>query len=147
MTQSTTTASGRMSRRDADRVVMSELLASVQHLIATSSAFQEQLAGQIINHVLDVFTWKFDATLFVRRDYHVGIGAVAVNNLSAANTLTFAAGGPGSGGVPDLGTGIYLIGPNTHRSIPCSQREFTIWGTSGDKLSVAVYTAGITPSS
>ena len=133
--------------RDAKRVLDAEMLAAFRHFAQTMTEFTERLAGQAINHTLEVFAGTFDATGQITRDYNVAAGAITVNNLGAAgHIITVSSAGPGAGAPPG-GTGVYFVDGGTTRTIPLASRVFTLYGTNADKVSFSVYTAAAQPVS
>jgi len=127
------------------RVLDAELLQELRHVAQTTTEFTERLAGQAVNHVLEVFSGTFDATGVFSREYQVAAGCVEVNHLgAAANILTVSSGAPGGAGTP-AGTGTYVIAGGTCRTVALASHQFTLYGTAGDRFSIQVFTAAIVP--
>ena len=130
--------------RGADKVLQAELLAELRHHAQTSTEFLERLAGQTVNHVLEIFSGVFDATGQFARDYQVAAGSITVNNLGiAGHRITVSTSTPG--GSAPTGTGTYLIDGGTSRTVPLAAREFTLYGTASDAFAIAVFTAAVVP--
>lgn len=135
----------RPSGREARRVLDAELLAELRHFAQTSTQFMERLAGQAVNNVLDVFSGTFPTSGEFDRSYDVAAGAITVNNLGAAgHIITVVSDTPGAAAPPG-GTGVYFVDGGTSRTVPLASHKFTVWGTAGDKVSFAVYTAAVVP--
>jgi len=135
-----------LSTRDAQRLLAVEQLEGWRHFAQTQTEFMERLAGQAINHVLEVFTATFPVGGQISRDYAVAAGAVEVNNLAAAaNIVTVSSGSPGEL-APTGGVGVYLVAGGTSRTVAIASRQFTLYGTEGDEVSVQVFTAGLRPA-
>ncbi len=121
-----------------------ELMAAAAAQLRTSTEYVAGLAGQVINNVLDVFTATFDSTGMITRSYAVAAGSVKVRNLSGANAVTFAAGGP-QATVPTTGVGVAVVPLGVSDTVPLAGHEFTLYGTSGQSVSVQVFTAAVRP--
>ncbi len=128
-----------------ERRLTALLLEQLQHQAQTTTEFAAQLAGQAINDTLEVFTGVFDATGQFTREYGVAAGSIEVSNWGvAANFVTLTSGGPGSA-VP-VGTGCYVIAGGQSRTVALASRQFTLYGTAGDKFSLQVFTAAVRPT-
>lgn len=128
-----------------ERDLVAGLLQQLEHYAQTTTEFAAQLAGQAINDTLEVFTGVIPAEGFFTREYGVAAGSIEVSNWGvAANFMTVTSGGP-SGSVP-VGTGSYVIAGGQSRTVALASRQFTIWGTIGDKVAFQVFTGAVRPT-
>lgn len=132
--------------REAQRVLTAELLSELRHQAQSQTEWAERLAGQIVNHTLEVWSGTFDASGVISRSYEVAAGCIVVNHLGvAANIITVSSAGPGSG--PPGGTGTYPIAGGTTRTVALGSRAFALYGTAGDRVGFQVFTAAVRPVS
>lgn len=128
-----------------DKDLTAGLLQMLEHYAQTTTEFAAQLAGQAVNDTLEVFTGVIPAEGFFTREYGVAAGSIEVSNWgAAANFMTVTSGGPGSA-VP-VGTGSYTIAGGQARTVALASRQFTIYGTVGDKVSFQVFTGAVRPT-
>jgi hypothetical protein len=130
--------------REAERILAGELLAELRHLAQSSTEWAEMLAGQIVNHVLEVWSGTFDATALITRNYHVAAGAIEVTNLSVAGIITVSSAAPSGPAVP-TGTGTYLVPAGASRTIALASRQLTLFGTNTDRVAFQVFTSAPRP--
>jgi hypothetical protein len=125
-----------------ERELTSQLLDQLRHQAQTTTEFAARLAGQLVNDTLEVWTGVIPAEGYITRSYHVTAGSIEVSNWGTAiNFMTAHTGGP-AGAVP-TGTGSYAIAGGASRTVALASREFTIWGTAGDRVSFQVFTTGV----
>lgn len=135
-------------RVEAERVLTAELLEALRHQAQTTTEFMERLGGQIINNVLDVFTATFATDGVITREYNVAAGSVEVCNDLNTNTVTVSsapAGGGIAGSAPGGGTGVFKVKGGATRTVALASRTLSLYGTSGDTISVQVFTAAVRP--
>ncbi len=135
--------------RAAQDLLSSQWLAEFQHFMATNTEAIARIAGGLVNNVLESGTYTFDATGTITRSYKVAAGSMEVDNLSAANSMTVVdrADASGLGGAPSQGVGMRVIPKASFRRIPMAAHSWTIYGTPGDQVSIAVYTSPALPTS
>lgn len=127
-----------------ERQLVAELLDALRQQAQSTTEFMARLGGQVINDVLEVYTGVIPPEGYITRDYNVAAGCIDLSNLGvAANLMTVTSGGVGSA-VPS-GTGSYAIAGGTRRTVALASRQFTIWGTAGDRMSFQVFTSAIRP--
>ena len=132
------------SARETERALGAELLEALRHQAQTQTEFLERLAGQTVNHCLEVYSGTFDATGQFTREYQVAAGCVKVRNLGvAANIITVSSAGPGTGA--PSGTGTFLIPGGETDVVPLASRTFTLYGAAGDRFAIAVFTTAAQP--
>ena len=132
--------------RSAERILAAELLDAFRNAAQTMTEFAERLQGRLVNHVLEVGTWVFDANATpVFRQWHAAAGCVEISNFSAAGVLTVVAAGPGAG-APTSGIGVYRIPAGVTRVVAVASRQVTVYGTAGDAFSRQAFTAAPTPA-
>ena len=130
----------------AERVVAAETLEAMRHYAQTTTEFMERLAGQAINNVLEVWSGVIPPEGYLPREYNVAAGAVQVNNLGVlANVMTVSSTSPTTSGTAPSGTGTFVVAGGTCRTVPLASHNFTVYGTAGDRISIAVFTAGPRP--
>lgn len=130
--------------KEAERILAAELLAEFRYLSQTMTSFAERLAGQTVNHVLEVSTAAFDSTGYIFREYSVAAGCIEVTN-SGTHTVTVSSAGP-SGSAPTVGVGVYVIPAGATRVVALASRQVTLYGTTADTVSFQVFTAPATPA-
>lgn len=131
-----------LSVKDAERLMAAELLGAARSLVDSSTRLADQLAGRqgTVNGVLDVFLHLFASGTPMMRDYPVPVGSILVTNHGAA-AVTYSSGDYGSDTVaPGAGRGKLRIDPHQTVAIAVAARQFTIWGTDADYLSVQAFT-------
>lgn len=128
--------------RDAERILAGQLLTEVRLMRAQFTALAAELQGRVTNDVLAVATRVFDASGYVAEQFRVAAGSISVD--AGAHAVTVAAAGPSSA-APAVGTGVYVVPANTHRTIPLASRQVTLYGTSGDSISYAVFAGAVSP--
>lgn len=122
-----------------------EMLQLAQQQIATSTRLAELYAGGIVNHVLDVWSGTFPSEGWITQSYPVPAGCIRVRNLSDTNSVTVSSDGPANG-TPG-GTGTAIVAPGVADVIPLGSRQFTLYGTADDQVSIQVYSCGPWPVS
>lgn len=136
----------RMSAAQAQNLMFAELLAAVRSLYESST----QLAGRLgrrgsINGVMETWAGVFPASGIIARQYEVAVGAITVDNLSAAGVVTIVNGvAAGDTGPQTAGVGVSYVRPNSRYIAPVADTGFTLVGTAGDKVSFEVFT-GLQP--
>jgi hypothetical protein len=135
----------------AGPVVAGEILQEIQHLRQTMTEWAAQLAGRLTNNVLAVATAAFPADGSpIALEYNVAAGCIEVNPLGT-NPVTVVAAGPQTV-APATGQGVFVVRGTAAtvgapQTVPVASRTITLYGTPGDLVSYAVYTAAITPTS
>lgn len=136
----------KLSTKDAERLMLAELLQAVQTLAASNTELTAAIGRQgASNGVLDVFRARIPTAGYIQRDYSVSVGSVLVVNESDANAVTIVSA-PASGTTPPAtGVGVHVVTANAFLCMPVAgSRVVTIWGTAGDYVDVQVYT-GLQP--
>jgi hypothetical protein len=123
--------------RAAEQAILTELLADLRRQTST----MESLAGQTVNHVLEVATAPFPTDGYITRNYHVAAGSIEVQ--TNGHPVTVVTAGPSSS-APDRGVGVYVIPAGTCRQINLASRVVTMYGTADDWVSFQVVTVGAT---
>lgn len=126
--------------REAERVLTAELLAAFQDYARTQTVFNERLASQVVNHVLDVQTITIPTAGYVWRTYRVAAGSVEVRNLGTHQMTVVAAATSDS--APANGSGVYVVPAGAVALVNIASRQFTLYGTAGDQASYQVFTTG-----
>lgn len=129
--------------RELERALGAELLAELRASTQRMTEFAELLAGQAVNHTLEVWSGVFPADGIISRDYSVAAGAIRVRNRSAANTVTVSSAGPQSSTPTGLGTAVVPIG--AVETVPLASRQVTLYGTAGEAVSLQVFTSAVRP--
>lgn len=133
--------------RRAQDMVSSQMLAEIQHSLLTQTEAIARIAGGIRNNVLESATYTFDASGVIQGRYKVAAGSMDVDNLSAANPMVLVPRADAGGTPPSQGIGMRVIPKSSYRpSIPLDSHEWTLYGTQGDQVSLAVYTSPPKPS-
>lgn len=135
----------RMSRRAVKDALTAELLVELRHMAQTQTEWTEQLAGQVINHVLEVRTITFDATGQYPLQWKVAAGSIEVSNPTGNGTVTVSSGGSNSTTAPPTGVGVYQVPGGTCRTVSVASRQVTLYGTAGQSISIQVFTAAVRP--
>lgn len=133
----------RMGRRESERLLAAEALADLRAYAQTQTAFAERLAGQVINHVLDVATHVFGPEPTVPLAWHVAAGAIVVDNQGAGEVWVTSTGPSAS--PPTGGQGVYVVPAGQIRTIAVASRQVTLYGTEGERVCVQAFSAGILP--
>lgn len=133
--------------REAERILAAEQLAELRALRQIMTEQAARLSGRIVNNVLAVRTDTFPTAGLLVLDYGAAAGAVQVTNPSAANTITVYGAQDNSGVAPATGTGVYLVPPGQTITVPIASHVVTLYGTAADRVSYAVYTGAVGPSS
>lgn len=117
------------------------LVGQVEQLDATArqiAACVQQLASAA---TLDAGTYAFDAEGTFSRTYRVPYGAVAVENLTAADVTLEA--GPSRGEAPavaqTVGPGIFTIQPDRAGVYNVSGHTLTVYGPAGESVALQVF--------
>lgn len=126
--------------REAERQVWGEMLANLQAMHRTMSAFMERYQGVALNNTLEVCTATFDAGGFITRAYHAVAGSVEVANLST-HQITVVSGGPSSQ-APLTGRGVAIVQAGVKSIIGIGATSFTLYGTAADTVTFQVFTTG-----
>lgn len=128
--------------RRAQDFVMAQLAADIRRELATQTEHMARLAGGLVNDVLLSATYTFDATGVVFGQFKVSAGSVDVDNLGA-NPMTVIGRSDSTGAAPTQGVGVRVVPKGTFRRVPLASREWAIYGTAGDQVSLAFYTTGV----
>lgn len=132
--------------RAAERILAGELLAAFRDFAQTHTEFLARLQGRLVNDVLEVATFVFDANATpVPRQWKAAAGCVEVSNFSAAGVLTVHAAGPASS-APTSGVGVYRVPAGATRVIAVASRQVTFYGAAADAFSFQAFTAAPTPA-
>lgn len=128
--------------RKAQAMVSSQMLAEIQHALNTQTEQIARIAGNIRNNVLESGTYTFDASGVIQGRYKVAAGSIDVDNLSAANAMILVPRADSGGTPPSQGIGMRVIPKASFRpSLPLDSHDWTLYGTAGDQVSLAVYTS------
>ena len=131
--------------REAEHLLVAELLQEIRTLRETSSAHAQSLLGAVVNEVLVVETTKFDADGVVSRQYRTMVGSVVVANIGTADVSVSSS--PPASGIGATGVGQYVVRKDTAVSVPIGSRTVTIYGTAGDTVGLQVYAGRVPPMS
>lgn len=127
-----------MSRLDPElRQFLQGLADAYQHALLNSTETSERLTTGIVNKVLEVATRTIPTDGYISGGYGATIGHVEVFNLGA-NDMTVTSG---RGGTPPVGgTGVSIVPPGVSRTIHINARDWTCYGTEGDRVSYQAFT-------
>ena len=125
----------KMSPNDLLNAMLSELRVMNQ----TSTQIAAKLKGGIVNHVLEVSTFKIPSVGYKVCEYNTAIGSVVVANLGD-NTVTVQSGTQSGEAAPTIGIGVQVLPGRTWLAIPIGANSVTIWGTAGDSISFQAFT-------
>jgi hypothetical protein len=116
----------------------------LRHMFMTQTQALERLAGQVINNTLEVWSGVIPADgILTGKDYGVAAGAVRIRNLSATNPMYVSSAGSNS--TRPTGTGTWVVPAGQTDVVPLASHVFTVYGTAGDGLCLAVFTAPVRP--
>lgn len=134
------------SNREVERALGAELLEALRHQANTQTEWLERLAGQLVNHVLEVWSGTIGADGYIAREYGVAAGSVLVQNNSttAGHNVTVSSGSPVGSDAPS-GLGTWVIPPGACQVVPLASRELTIYGTADDTVGFQVFTSLVQP--
>jgi len=124
--------------REAQHLLTAELLEEIRRLNETSSEMAARLRSGILNGVLLVELAVFDATGLVERTFNTTAGSAAIVNHGSADIIVSSA--PAGPAAPGQGKGIQLIPAGAGMTVPVGTRTLTLYGTTGQKVSVQVFT-------
>lgn len=135
-----------IGRREAERILAGSLLQTFGEMQGKLTEFMERWGGRITNHVLEVGTFVFPANGEpLTFSWRVAAGCVVVR--APGHAVTVVAAGPATAGAPTGGRGVWIVPANTKDTIAVASRAVTLYGTSGDVVSVQITTAPLTPVS
>lgn len=126
------------SSRATRDAIATEILAEIRHLNQTQTVWVERLAGQVVNHVLEVATVAIPDDGWVTRSYHVPAGSIEVSN-PGLDDVTVVAGSPATS-VPAVGVGVFIVPGGTLRHVNLASHAVTIYGTAAAVVSFQVLT-------
>ncbi len=126
------------SSRTTRDAIATEILGELRRITATQTVYLERLAGQVVNHVLEVATVAIPDDGWVTRSYHVAAGSIVVDN-PGLDDVTVVSASP-SGTKPAVGVGVYIVPGGTLRHINLASHDVTLWGTSGAVVSFQTLT-------
>lgn len=133
--------------KEAERILAAEQLAELRALRQIMTEQAARLSGRIVNNVLAVRTDAFPTGGVIVLEYGAAAGAIQVTNPAAGNTVTVFGGQDNAGVAPTSGTGVYVVPPGQTITVPVASHVVTLYGTAADRVSYAVYTAAVGPSS
>lgn len=136
------------SNREVERALGAELLEALRHQANTQTEWLERLAGQLVNHTLEVWSGVIPAEGYLTRSYGVAAGSIQVTSFATtatAHTLTVSSSGPSAASTAPTGTGTHPVPAGTSTVVALASRQFTIYGPAGDLVAFQVFTSGITP--
>lgn len=125
--------------RAEEKQLLAEMLAELRALRATQTDLAAQVRGGILNSVLLSELITIDATGEATRSFNVAAGSIVCVNLSLTTDITLTSSGP-QATAPIAGPGVQLISAGTFLTMPLGSRQFTVYGTPGDKVNVQVFT-------
>lgn len=132
--------------REQKRVLETQLYEDMRRIAQTTTEWTERLAGQLVNHTLDVRTDIFPAAGYLSYDYAVAAGSVKVRNLGAAgHNVTVVSGGAVGPAVPSNGVGVWVVPSGVTDVVPLAARQLTLFGTTGDFVCLQVFTGAVRP--
>lgn len=127
-----------MSRLDPEvRQFFQGLADAYQHALLNSTETSERLTNGIVNRVLEVATRPIPTDGYLSGSYGATIGHVEVFNLGN-NDMTVTSGRGGT--PPQNGTGVSVVPPGVSRTIHINSRDWTCYGTPGDRVSYQAFT-------
>lgn len=124
-------------------VFYAQAFADLKAAIQTQTRMAGRLAGGIVNEVLESGTYVFDASAVLGNAYKVAAGSIEIDNLSATHAVTVVSRSDSTGSAPTHGTGVRIVPAGQFRRIPLASREWAIYGTVAESVSIAVYTHGV----
>lgn len=132
--------------REIEKALGAELLEQLRYFAQHQTEWTERLAGQIVNHTLEVWSGTFDTTAVITRDYQVAAGSVRIV-LPEGGVCVVSSAGPAATAPTGLGTWIIGHADAGYASevIPLASRQFTLYGTSTQKIQFQVFTALVRP--
>lgn len=136
--------------RKAEALLIGEQLAALAEASQTMTKLTAKVAGRIVNDVLHVGTYAIPQPSAVDPDplwnYAAGvvIGSVKLRNLGT-HAMTVV-GRAADGYVPTGGVGVWVVPANSEDIFPMGTRTITVYGTAGDQFCVALFSAGLTPT-
>ena len=131
------------TKKNLDALLM-ELLEEFRHAHATQTELAAHVRGMIANDLLLVATFTFPTSGVIDLDFPAPYGSVAVDNHSGANTVTVSADTPQD--VAPRGRGSHRIAAGKFRVVGLHGKALTLYGTSGEGVSVQVYTRAHAPA-
>lgn len=132
----------RMRKGDAERLLVAQLVESLQYQNATMSDRYARLASQVVNGVLEAGTAQLDTSGTITRDYQTTIGCLVVTNVTGA-TIVVSADSPGPS-APTIGVGVHQIPNGAIMTVPIGRHQFTIYGAPAGLVSFQAWT-GLQP--
>lgn len=135
---------GSPSGKAAANILVAELLGELRAMKRTTTESMGRLAGLIVNDVLQVGSWKLDASGYYQLSWHVAAGCIVVDNQSTANVM-WVVPGAWSGNIPQAGPTVTPVPFGKQRTVNLAARECTIIGTSGDTVAFQAFTKGAAP--
>lgn len=142
-TTKTVPAAPALNPRQAQTLMLAELMSAVRSLVESST----ELAGRLqrrgaINGVIESWAGPIPTVngigLF-QRTYEVAVGSIHVTNLSAQKLIINAGQITGDTGGNAAGVGVSYVLPNQIGRSPIGDHSFAITGNPGDLISIEVF--------
>lgn len=128
------------SARDAQTVIMGELVGAVRELYQSTTALSSQInRGGAKNGVLGVSTALIGSSGAAEISRPVTIGSILISN-PGANPMTVQIG-PGRGDkAPNHGQGLFPVPAGQVIPVPIGAKTFVVYGTVGDVAGLQIFT-------
>lgn len=133
--------------REAEKTLAEAQLAALVQWSATHTEAVARLSARIVNDCVLTELITFPATGYETRSFGTSIGAVAVDNHSAAANVIVAAGPAVGDASATRGVGRGRINAGKARTLALTGPVVTFWGTPGEQITVQVFTKAVQPGS
>ncbi len=131
--------------KEAERILAAEQLQELRQLRQTMTEMAARTSGRMVNNTLLVGTYQFGTDGQIPLDLRAAAGAIRITNLSGANTMTVTGTGA-QGYAPNVGIGVAVIPAGARETVAVDSHQITLYGTSGDRVTVQVFAKGIEPT-
>lgn len=133
-------APARISREQAQNLVMAELLGATRGLLSSTTELTAQIRrGGAKNGVIGTELVLFGASGVLEVTRPVTIGSICIHNVGST-PVTVQVGAGSAATAPNSGQGMQLIPANTFIPVPIGQKGFTLYGTAGQFCNLQLFT-------
>jgi len=131
----------KFNAREAQHLLIAELLAAARQLTATTTELSSQIgkSNTALNGIIGVTKLLITSDGYVKIHRPVTIGSAVILN-NSANDWTVQLGPGSSDTAPEKGVGLFPIPAGAFIPVPIGQKAFTIFGTSGDSGGIQLFT-------